>query len=142
MNGNIYWGLALALVAGFAIRFVVVYLKAKKDNIETDTERMIFAHAPELIAQAERAYASVEKAGAQKMLMCIESLLPMIPDAVAGLFTSDIIQAMIQTVFDSMKDFANLEIDEAAKKLAQKSVSTRKSKATASEQKPEEIPIA
>lgn len=142
MNGNIYWGLALALVFGFAIRFVIVYLKVKKDNLETETERMIFAHAPELIAQAEKAYESVEKAGAQKMAMCVESILPMIPEAVASLFPGDIVQAMIQTVFNSMQDFANMAIDEAAKGLAQKSVTSRKSKNSSSKQNPKEVPVA
>lgn len=142
MNGSMYWMLALAIALGFALRFVIVYLRAKQDYIETETEMMIYQHAPELIAQAEQAYASVEKSGEQKMQMCIDSLLPMIPDAVAGLFTGDIIRSIVQTVFDSMMDFANQAVDQAAKNLAQKSVTTRKSKAKASEQAAEKVPIA
>lgn len=142
MNGSMYWMLALALALGFALRFVIVYLRTKQDYIETETEMMIYAHAPELISHAEQAYASVEKSGEQKMQMCIDELLPMIPDAVAGLFTGDVIRKIVQTVFDSMMDFANQAVDQAAKNLAQKSVTARKSKNSSSKQKPKEVPVA
>ena len=118
MNTNMYWILALALVLGFAIRFVIVYMKAKQKTIETETQQAIWKHAPELIAEAEEAYASVEKAGQQKMQMCIDALLPMIPDAVAGLFTGDIIRSIVQTVFNSMKEFADFAVDKAAEQAA------------------------
>lgn len=120
MNTNMYWILALALVLGFAIRFVIVYMKAKQKTIETETQQAIWKHAPELISEAEEAYASVEKAGQQKMQMCIDALLPMIPDAVAGLFTGDIIRSIVQTVFNSMKEFADFAVDKAAEQAASK----------------------
>ena len=75
---------------------------------------------PELIAEAEEAYKMVENAGKQKMQMCIDALLPLIPEAVAGIFTGDVIQRIVQTVFDSMKEFADYSIDKAAEQLAGK----------------------
>ena len=129
MNGNIYLVLALALALGFLIRFVLVYLKTKQEYVETETQKVIWQHAPELIAEAEEAYAMVEKAGQQKMQMCIDALLPLIPDAVSALFTGDVIRGIVQTVFNSMKDFADFSIDEAARKLAGKAVPAAKSPA-------------
>ena len=118
MNTNMYLLLVLALVLGFAIRFAIVYMKAKQKTIETETQQAIWKNAPELIAEAEQAYASVEKAGQQKMQMCIDAILPMIPEAVAGLFTGDIIRSIVQTVFNSMKEFADFAVDKAAEKAA------------------------
>lgn len=118
MNTNMYWILALAMVLGFAIRFAIVYMKAKQKTIETETQQAIWKHAPELIAEAEEAYASVEKAGQQKMQMCIDAILPMIPEAVASLFTGDIIRGIVQTVFNSMKEFADFAVDKAAEQAA------------------------
>lgn len=120
MDGKMYLILALVLALGFLIRFILVYLKAKSALIETDTEQQIWKHAPELIAEAEEAYAMVEKAGAQKMQMCIDALLQLVPDAVTGIFTGDVIQRIVQTVFDSMKEFADYSIDKAAEQLAGK----------------------
>lgn len=118
MNTNMYLLLVLALVLGFAIRFAIVYMKAKQKTIETETQQAIWKNAPELIAEAEQAYASVEKAGQQKMQMCIDAILPMIPEAVAGLFTGDIIRSIVQTVFNSMKEFADFAVDKAAEQAA------------------------
>ena len=120
MDGIMYLILGLVLALGFLIRFILVYLKAKSELIETDTEQQIWKHAPELIAEAEEAYKMVEKAGKQKMQMCIDALLPLIPEAVAGIFTGDVIQRIVQTVFDSMKEFADYSIDKAAEQLAGK----------------------
>lgn len=120
-NLNSYLILAIALALGFLLRFVLAYLKEKQNHIETETQKVIWSHAPELIQEAEEAYAQVEKAGAQKMKMCVEALLPLIPDAVSGLFTGNVIQAMVQTVFDSMKEFADFAIDKAGERAAGKS---------------------
>ena len=120
MDGKTYLFMALVLALSFLLRFVLVYLKAKQELIETETEQQIYKRAPELIAEAEEAYGMVEKAGEQKMRMCIEALLPLIPDAVAGIFTGDVIQRMVQTVFDSVKEFAEYNLDKAAEKAAGK----------------------
>lgn len=120
MDGKMYLIMGLVLALSFLLRFILVYLKAKSQLIETETEQQIWKKAPELIAEAEEAYAMVEKAGAQKMQMCIEALLPLIPEAVAGIFTGDVIQRMVQTVFDSVKEFAEFSIDKAAEKVAGK----------------------
>ena len=120
MDGKTYLLMALVLALSFLLRFILVYLKAKQELIETETEQQIYKRAPELIAEAEEAYGMVEKAGEQKMRMCIESLLPLIPDAVAGIFTGDVIQRMVQTVFDSVKEFAEYNLDKAAEKAAGK----------------------
>lgn len=120
--------LVLAVIAA-SLRFVVGYFNAKKEleRAEADlTEAQITAKiegsAPEQIALAEAAYADVQKAGEDKMNMCIDNLLDIVPESMTDIFPRDLIRAIVQRAFDAVRSYADLSIDKYAGKLAAKVV--------------------
>ena len=64
----------------------------------------------ELIADAEEQFSNVEKAGAEKMAWVIAQIYAFIPVWLKPFLTTEKIQAIVQTVFDKIKAFADLQV--------------------------------
>lgn len=124
--------IVLAVIAA-SLRFVIGYYRAKRDLEYTElslTEAQITAKieaaAPEQIAHAEAAYSEVQKAGAEKMEMCIDNLMDMVPGSMVDLFSRDLIRSIVQRAFDAVRAYADLSIDKYSAKLAAKVVEATK----------------
>ena len=124
--------LVFAVIAA-SLRFVVGYFKAKKELeyaelslTEAQVAAKIEAAAPEQIAHAEAAYAEVQKAGAEKMEMCIDNLLDLVPSGMTDLFSRDVLQSIVQRAFDAVRAYTDLSIDKYSAKLAAKVVDAAK----------------
>jgi len=65
----------------------------------------------QLIADAERAFSEVEKAGNEKMAWVISKLYGYIPAVLKPLFPESKLREAVQTVFDKIKDFADLQVE-------------------------------
>lgn len=64
----------------------------------------------ELIADAEERFSNVEKAGAEKMAWVIAQIYAFIPAWLKPFLTTEKIQAIVQTVFDNIKAFADIQV--------------------------------
>jgi len=124
--------LVLAVIAA-SLRFVVGYFKARKELeaaelsiTEAQVTAKIEAAAPEQIAHAEAAYREVQKAGAEKMEMCINNLLDLVPSGMTDLFSRDLIRSIVQRAFDAVRSYADLTIDKYSAQLAAKVVEATK----------------
>lgn len=104
---NIIW-FAVLFVLGAVARFITAYLKAKGEVTE---------EAAHQIAVAEEAFSTVEKAGKQKMELCIDVLYGMIPGQVKIFFTREMIGEIVQRVFDNVEKYKDAWIDKAASEL-------------------------
>lgn len=64
----------------------------------------------ELIADAEDQFHNVEKAGTEKMAWVVAQIYEFIPVWLKPFLTTEKIQAIVQTVFDKIKAFADLQV--------------------------------
>ena len=64
----------------------------------------------ELIADAEERFSNVEKAGAEKMAWVVAQIYAFIPAWLKPFLTTEKIQAIVQTVFDKIKAFADIQV--------------------------------
>ena len=104
---NIIWA-AVCFILSVVAQFIGAYLKAKGEITE---------EAAHQIAVAEEAFATVEKAGKQKMELCIDVLYGMIPGQVKIFFTREMIGEIVQRVFDNVEKYKDAWIDKAAAEL-------------------------
>ena len=86
--------------------FFATYLKTKTNIIES---------AESLIAKAEKDYADTSKSGSIKMKYVVSTIMKMIPVPLQMIFTEDMVEQMVQKVFDSIDQYAQLQLDKVFK---------------------------
>ena len=89
--------------------FFATYVKTRTDIIET---------AEGLIAQAEEAYADVNKSGSQKMKYVVSIIMNMIPSPFQVIFDEETVEKIVQGVFDSIDKYAQVQLDKVFKNHA------------------------
>lgn len=92
----------LAVVFGF----LSLYIKQKTN---------IYEKAAEAIDMAEGAYTEV-KTGGMKMYYAVQYVASFIPAPLRVVFTDEVVQSMIQFVFDSMAQYATKQLDKLVEK--------------------------
>lgn len=90
---------------------VIVYLKEYTTVIGKITA---------LIAEAEETYINYEKAGEEKMKFCINKLNLIIPKAFKPILTDEVLEMLIQGVFDEVKKYADIQKQKLAEKINEK----------------------
>lgn len=111
-------------VIALLVTFYITYVKTKNALLIAETGQMLAAAAPAEIAAAEKALAAIEKAGEQKMNMCVNALLTFVPKQVESFFGEDVIRGIVQKAFDATDAYAKTAAESAAKKLAGKKKKT------------------
>ena len=124
----VYIALAALVVIGFAIRFYRAFILTKNELLIAETGHALAAAAPAEIAAAEAALAAVEKAGEQKMKLCIDALMLLVPEKLTDVFGEDVVRGIVQNAFDAAEEYAKIAAEKAAEKAAKK---TAKKKAKA-----------
>lgn len=89
------------IVAFIVGGFVLSYLR---------TSQVVHKFAAELIADAEELFAHIEKSGVQKMAWVVGQLIEYVPAWLKPFLTSEKIQAIVQTVFDKIKAYADIQV--------------------------------
>lgn len=120
----LYIACAVLIAIALCIRFYRAYVVAKNELLIAETGHALAAAAPAEIAAAEQALAAVEKAGEQKMKMCIDALMLLVPEKLKGMFGEDVIRGIVQNAFDAADEYAKVAAEKAAKKLASKKKKT------------------
>ena len=98
---NIDWNVVLTVFASIltvVATFFSYYLIIK---------RKIEAEIPGAINNAE----DTLMAGAEKLKVAVDTLYSLIPTVVKPFITRDIIEALVQEVFDKMEDFARKQLE-------------------------------
>ncbi len=67
--------------------------------------------AASLIVQAEEAYKDVTKAGGQKFSWVVDTLYSMVPLVLRPLITRAFLEVLVQGVFDSVQEYAKIQLD-------------------------------
>lgn len=116
----VYIALAVLIVIALATRFYRAFVLAKNELLIAETGHALAAAAPAEIAAAEAALAAVEKAGEQKMKMCIDALMLLVPEKLMDVFGEDVIRGIVQNAFDAAEDYAKIAAEKAAQKIAKK----------------------
>jgi len=99
------WQLILNIAAGAALiigAFLIEYFK---------TSAVFRGFVAQLIADAEWVFSETEKAGKKKMQWVIDKIYGYIPAVLRPLFPSGKLEEIVQSVFDKVKDFADLQIE-------------------------------
>lgn len=68
-------------------------------------------YASSLILQAEQEYKDVTKAGGQKFNWVVDALYEVVPLVLRPLITRTFIEALVQSIFDSIQGYAKLQLD-------------------------------
>lgn len=108
------------LIVALAIRFYRAYVITKNELMIAETGMALVAAAPSEIAAAEQALASVEKAGEEKMNLCIDALMLLVPSKLTDVFGREVVRDIVQKAFDAADDYAKVAAEKAAQKLAKK----------------------
>ena len=69
------------------------------------------------INRVEAEYADTTKQGGKKFSLVVEAIYSTIPDWLRFFISKEMVERIVQSTFDGMKDFANEQLDTQLKKL-------------------------
>lgn len=103
---NILQIVAYVVLGGLALYF------------QTNTKLKSFAN--DYIAEAEKVYKDVTKAGGTKMNYVIDKLYELVPTYMKPFFPRELVHAIVQNAFDKIEDYTKLSLDRATEFVAEK----------------------
>ena len=90
---------------------VIVYLKKYTNVIQKVNE---------VIVEAENVYSEYENAGAKKMQFCISKLNEIIPKVLKPILTDEILEILIQSIFNEVSKYAEIQKQKLAEQINNK----------------------
>lgn len=101
----------LQIVSYVVLGGLVLYFK-------TNTKLKSFAN--NYIAEAEKVYKDVTKAGGTKMNYVIDKLYELVPTYMKPFFPRELVHAIVQNAFDKIEDYTKLSLDRATDYIVDK----------------------
>lgn len=77
----------------------------------------ITAQAIVYIAEAERDYKDTTHAGGKKFEQVVSKLYDLVPDALHGIITKEMISEIVQSTFDEIQEYMRLQLDNSIDKI-------------------------
>lgn len=77
----------------------------------------ITAQAIVYIAEAERDYKDATQAGGKKFEQVVSKLYDLVPDALHGIITKEMISEIVQSTFDEIQEYVRLQLDNSIDKI-------------------------
>ena len=77
----------------------------------------ITAQAVVYIAEAEKDYKDTAQSGGKKFEQVVSKLYDLVPDALHGIVTKEIISEIVQSTFDEIQEYVRLQLDNAVDKI-------------------------
>ena len=109
-------GLVLtAALGGIALYFKHSLTAQKKAKEIQATLNQVKDNTMVMIARAEEAYVDTTKAGGRKFEYVVTRLYDMVPVALRGIITREMIEDIVQSTFDEMQTFVQTQLDEKMK---------------------------
>lgn len=81
-----------------------------------------------LIAEAEKLYRDVTKAGGIKFEWVVERLYSFLPTPLKLIFSRELLAGIVQKMFDAIQEYAKIQLDKAADILTERSEKKDKKK--------------
>lgn len=111
----------LLVVAGFLFTYLKRSEKAKLLSEKAVADAVAFAKiiaqkASELITKAELEYEGTGR-GKEKFNFVVDAIMKLIPDELELFFPRALIEAIVQSVFEGMAEFASAQIDKVLDKI-------------------------
>lgn len=77
----------------------------------------ITAQAVVYIAEAEKDYKDTTQSGGKKFEQVVNKLYDLVPDALHGIITKEMISEIVQSTFDEIQEYVRLQLDNAVDKI-------------------------
>lgn len=77
----------------------------------------ITAQAVVYIAEAEKDYKDTTQSGGKKFEQVVNKLYDLVPDALHGIITKEMISEIVQSTFDEIQEYVKLQLDKAVDKI-------------------------
>lgn len=77
----------------------------------------ITAQAVVYIAEAEKDYKDTTQSGGKKFEQVVSKLYDLVPDALHGIVTKEMISEIVQSTFDEIQEYVRLQLDNAVDKI-------------------------
>lgn len=101
---------------------LVVYFKfsTKAQTKAKEVQELIAqitAQAVVYIAEAEKDYKDVTQSGGKKFEQVVNKLYDLVPDALHGIITKEMISEIVQSTFDEIQEYVRLQLDISIDKI-------------------------
>lgn len=77
----------------------------------------ITAQAVVYIAEAEKDYKDTTQSGGKKFEQVVNKLYNLVPDALHGIVTKEMISEIVQSTFDEIQEYVRLQLDNSIDKI-------------------------
>lgn len=77
----------------------------------------ITAQAVVYIAEAEKDYKDTTQSGGKKFEQVVNKLYDLVPDALHGIVTKEMISEIVQSTFDEIQEYVRLQLDNSIDKI-------------------------
>lgn len=77
----------------------------------------ITAQAVVYIAEAEKDYKDTTQSGGKKFEQVVSKLYDLVPDALHGIVTKEMISEIVQSTFDEIQEYVRLQLDNSIDKI-------------------------
>lgn len=77
----------------------------------------ITAQAVVYIAEAEKDYKDTTQSGGKKFEQVVSKLYDIVPDALHGIITKEMISEIVQSTFDEIQEYVRLQLDNSIDKI-------------------------
>lgn len=77
----------------------------------------ITAQAVVYIAEAEKDYKDTTQCGGKKFEQVVSKLYDLVPDALHGIITKEMISEIVQSTFDEIQEYVRLQLDNSIDKI-------------------------
>lgn len=77
----------------------------------------ITAQAVVYIAEAEKDYKDTTQSGGKKFEQVVNKLYDLVPDALHGIVTKEMISEIVQSTFDEIQEYVRLQLDNGIDKI-------------------------
>lgn len=77
----------------------------------------ITAQAVVYIAEAEKDYKDTTQSGGKKFEQVVSKLYDLVPDALHGIITKEMIVQIVQSTFDEIQEYVRLQLDKTVDKV-------------------------
>lgn len=77
----------------------------------------ITAQAVVYIAEAEKDYKDTTQSGGKKFEQVVRKLYDLVPDALHGIVTKEMISEIVQSTFDEIQEYVRLQLDNSIDKI-------------------------
>ena len=108
----------IMLVCGGLVLYFKFSTKAQTKAKEVqELIAQITAQAVVYIAEAERDYKDTTQSGGKKFEQVVSKLYDLVPDALHGIITKEMISEIVQSTFDEIQEYVRLQLDNAVDKI-------------------------